>query len=306
MENDKLLSMSEAIARHVRDGMSIVMGTGLEGMIPFAAGHEIIRQRRRDLTLIGPISDILFDQLIGAGCLRRVVAAWVGNVSSGSAYNFRRAVEQGRPRPLEVEDHSNFTIALALHAAALGIPFIPTFSTLGTDILKNNPNLKEFSSPFGGEKIVAVRAIEPDLAIVQAQRADAQGNAHIWGNLGVTLDAVRGSKSVIVVAEEIVASEVIASDPNRTLIPGFLVSAVVAEPWGAHPSPVPGYYNRDHGFYGEYHEQTRTERDFAAWLDKWVLGVGGRDEYLARLGWDRISKLKVKNPAPAALADFGY
>ena len=237
----KLLTMRDAIARHVPSGSMVLLGAQLEQMIPFAAGHELIRQSRRDLTLVGPISDILFDQMIGAGCVSRVMAAWVGNVSAGVGYCFRRAVERSIPRRLEVVDYSNFTMALALHAAALGVPFLPTYATLGSDLLKKNGNLREFSSPVSEEKLVAVRALRPDVAILHVQRSDAQGNAHLWGSLGVAVDGARAARKVIVVAEEIVEPSVIASDPNRTLIPGFLVAAVVHEPGGAHPSPVQGY-----------------------------------------------------------------
>ncbi len=302
----KLMTMREAIAQHVPSGSMLLLGAQLEQMIPFAAGHEIIRQSRRDLTLVGPISDILFDQMIGAGCASRVMAAWVGNVSAGVAYCFRRAVEQGIPRRLEAVDYSNFTMAMALHAAALGVPFLPTYATLGSDLLKKNGNLREFSSPVSEEKLVAVRALRPDVAIVHVQRADANGNAHIWGSLGVAVDGARAARKVILVAEEIVAPEMIASDPNRTLIPGFLVAAVVHEPGGAHPSPVQGYYGRDHAFFSQYHEQTRRLEGFEDWLAQWVVQVAGREEYLKQLGSGRFQGLSVKNHAFSAPADFGY
>jgi glutaconate CoA-transferase, subunit A len=302
----KLLTMRDAISRHVPSGSMVLLGAQLEQMIPFAAGHELIRQSRRDLTLVGPISDILFDQMIGAGCVSRVMAAWVGNVSAGVAYCFRRAVERSIPRHLEVVDYSNFTMALALHAAALGVPFLPTYATLGSDLLKKNGNLREFSSPVSEEKLVAVRALRPDVAILHVQRSDAQGNAHLWGSLGVAVDGARASRKVIVVAEEIVEPTVISSDPNRTVIPGFLVAAVVHEPGGAHPSPVQGYYNRDHAFFTEYHEQTRRLEDFADWLALWVVHVTDRTEYWKHLGATRVEALGVKEHAFSAPADFGY
>src|SRR5271169_4074703 len=302
----KLLTMRDAIARHVPSGPIVLLGAQLEQMIPFAAGNELIRQSRRDLTLVGPISDILFDQLIGAGCVSRVMAAWVGNVSAGVGYCFRRAVERAVPRKIEVLDYSNFTMALALHAAALGVPFLPTYATLGSDLLKKNGNLREFSSPVSEEKLVAVRALRPDVAILHVQRADAQGNAHIWGSLGVAVDGARAARKVIVVAEEIVEPGVIASDPNRTLIPGFLVSAVVHEPGGAHPSPVQGYYGRDHAFFEQYHEQTRRIEDFESWLSKWVLEASDRREYLRALGAERFGTLRVREHVLSASADYGY
>jgi glutaconate CoA-transferase subunit A len=302
---EKLCTLEEAIARFVPEGASVALGLQLESMIPFAAGHEIIRQGKRDLTLIGPISDILFDQIIGAGCAKTVIAAWVGNVMMGSAYNFRRAVEDGIPHAVETVDHTNFTIALALHAAALGVPFLPTYTAGGSSLAGANPGLAEFQAPFTGETMQAVRAISPDVTIVQAQRSDACGNAHVWGNLGALPDAVHAARHVIVVAEEIVAPKVIAADPNRTVIPGFLVSAVAAVPFGAHPSPVQGYYNRDHAYYGEYHKATKTRGEFETWLEQWVTGLKDREQYLRRLGAARVDSLKVRKHAWSARADFG-
>src|SRR5580693_8602541 len=295
----KLTTMREAMARHVPSGSMVLMGAQLEQMIPFAAGHELIRQGRRDLTLVGPISDILFDQMIGAGCVSRVMAAGVG-------YCYRRATERNIPRRLEVVDYSNFTIALALHAGAMGVPFMPTYATLGSDLLKKNGNLREFASPVSEETLVAVRALRPDVAILHVQRADSQGNAHLWGSLGVAIDGARASRKIIVVAEEIVDPSIIASDPNRTLIPGFLVAAVVLEPGGAHPSPVQGYYGRDHAFFNEYHEQTRRLEDFEDWLARWVTQVTDRTEYWKHLGATCVEALAVKEHAFSAPADFGY
>ena len=300
----KQLTMREAIAELVPDGASVAMGLQMEQMIPFAAGHEIIRQKKRDLRLIGPISDTLFDQVIGAGCVKDVVAAWVGNVMMGSAYNFRRAVEQ---QGMKVFNLTNFTVALALQAGAMGVPFLPTKTALGSDIPKGNHFFYQIFSPFEPkESLWAVRALTPDVTIVHVQRADRDGNAHCWGNFGVMLEGVRAAKRVIVVAEEIVDPDVIASDPNRTVIPGFLVNAVVESPYGAHPSPVQGYYKRDDAFFRQYHEQTKTEADNAAWLDRWVHGVRDRQAYMNQLGACRVEELGVKQHAYAAQADFGY
>ena len=221
----KLMSMHDAIAQFVPDGASVVLGAALESLIPFAAGHEIIRQQKKDLTLVGPISDILFDQIIGAGCVKRVIAAWVGNVSAGLGHNYRRACEQGIPNRIEVWDHSNFTIALALLAGGMGAPYIPTYSLLGADFTKTNPSLKESTSPFNGEKVMLVPALQPDVAILHVQRSDENGNAHAWGNLGISEEAALASKRTIIVAEEIVAKEIIVSDPNRVLAPSFKVCA---------------------------------------------------------------------------------
>ena len=320
----KLLSMREAIAELVPDGASVALGLQMEQMIPFAAGQEMVRQKKRGLTLIGPISDILFDQLIAAGCVERVIAAWVGNVMMGSAYNFRRAVEQGS---VKVINMTNFTVALALQAAAMGVPFLPTRSALGSDVARENEFFAEMESPFvesavgesssgpGGRarpplrervKLHAVRALSPDVAIVHLQRADRDGNAHCWGNFGVMIEAARAAKRVIVVAEEIVEPEVIASDPNRTVIPGFLVSAVVECRYGAHPSPVQGYYKRDDAFFRQYHQQTKAKADSDAWLQRWIHRVADRPAYLNQLGAYRLENLGVKRHAYAAQVDFGY
>ena len=300
----KLLAMRDAVAEFVPDGGSVALGLQLEQMIPFAAGHEIIRQRRRGLTLIGPISDILFDQLIAAGCVEKVIAAWVGNVMMGQAYNFRRAAETNA---ISVTNMTNFTIALALQAGAMGVPYLPTRSAMGSDVPRANEFFEPVNSPFNGkEPLLAVRALIPDVTIVHVQRADREGNAHCWGNFGVMIEAVRAAKHVIVVAEEVVAPEVITSDPNRTVIPGFLVSAVVECRYGAHPSPVQGCYKRDDAFFRQYHEQTKTKDDTEKWLQRWVYGVRDRAEYVNQLGGCRVEELGVKQHAYAAPADYGY
>lgn len=302
----KIMTMRDAVARFVPRASSVVMGAALEALIPFAAGHEIIRRQVRDLTLIGPISDILFDQLIGAGCVRKVIAAWVGNVSAGLGHNYSRACEQGIPQRLEVIDHSNFTISLALLAGGLGAPYIPTYSLLGTDILKTNPAFRQSLSPFGGEKILLVPPLQPDVAILHVQRSDVDGNAHAWGNLGISEEAALASRRVIIVAEEIVPHRIIVSDPNRVLAPSFKVCAVVCEPGGAHPSPVQGYYNRDHEYYHEYHRATRTVEGNAQWLGQWVAGVKDRAEYFQKLGQERRQGLRLKGHRYAAPVDYGY
>ncbi len=314
----KLTTLDSAISAHVPDGCSVALGLQLEQMIPFAAGHEIIRQKKRGLTLIGPISDILFDQMIGAGCVEKVIAAWVGNVMMGSAYNFRRAVESGE---VTVHNLTNFTVALALQAGAMGVPYLPTRTAMGSDVPKKNHFFRQIFSPFPvkdkfggatvassgvGESLLAVRALNPDVTIVHVQRADESGNAHCWGNFGVMLEGVRAAKKVIVLAEEIVPAKVIASDPNRTVIPGFLVSAVVEAKYGAHPSPVQGYYKRDDAFFQQYHENTKTQADFDAWAAQWVSGASDRKAYVKLLGAKRVKALGVKKHAYAAKVDFGY
>ena len=296
--------MSETVAKFVPDGSSVAMSLQLEQNIPFAAAHEIIRQKKRNLTLIGPISDVLFDQVIGAGCVEKVIAAWVGNAMMGSAYNFRRAVEGGN---VHVTNMTNFTLALALQAGAMGVPFLPTRSAQGSDTAKGNHFFYQIFSPFEPkESLWAVRALKPDVTIVHVPRSDSEGNAHSWGSFGVMIEAVRAARHTIVVAEEIVAPEVISSDPNRTVIPGFLASAVVECPYGAHPSPVQGYYNRDDAFFPEYHSQTKTVDGTQRWLQEWVYGMSDRKEYVAKLGAERLRSLGIKNHAFAAPADFGF
>jgi len=302
----KIMTMCDAVARFVPRGSSVVMGAALESLIPFAAGHEIIRRQVRDLTLIGPISDTLFDQLIGAGCLRKVIAAWVGNVSAGLGHNYRRACEQGIPHRLEVSDHSNFTVSLALLAGGLGAPYIPTYSLLGTDIPGTNPGFRQSISPFGGEKILLVPSLQPDVAILHVQRSDENGNAHAWGSLGISEEAALASQRIIIVAEEIVPHQIIVSDPNRVLAPSFKVCAVVHEPGGAHPSPVQGYYNRDHEYYHEYHRTTRTVEGNAEWMGQWVADVKDRAGYLQKLGEERRQGLQLKEHRYAAPVDYGY
>jgi glutaconate CoA-transferase, subunit A len=276
----KQLTLEEAIARHVPDGSSVALGMALESLIPFAAGHELIRQNRRDLELIGPISDMLFDQLIGAGCVRKVTAAWVGNVSAGLGHNYRRAVEHAIPAVLELEEHSNFSVGLGLLAAAMGVPYLPTRTLLGSDLRVAHPRLSPAT-----HGLVHVAAIQPDVAILHVQRADELGHAHCWGNLGLVREAGLAARHVILTTEEIVPSEVVLSDPNRILLPPHRVTAVVRAPGGAYPSPVSGFYGRDHAAFSDYHQRTRERDGFLSWLDDMRGGAlqGQRRERLEQL-----------------------
>ena len=303
---DKVLPLAEAIRRHVPAGSSVVLGTCLEQMIPFAATRELIRQGVGDLTLIGPVSDIAFDQLIGAGLVRRVMAAWVGNVMMGSAYCFRRAAERGEPRPLEIVEFSNFTLAQALHAAAIGAPFLPTRSALGSDIVARNPWLQPIEDPLAGGPILAVKPLHPDVTVVHVQRADPRGNAMMWGSLGITPDAARAARAVIVTAEEIVSPAELRRDPNRVVIPGLVVAAVCEARWGAHPSPVQGYYRRDHEAYSGYHARTRSTSGYAEWRQDWVEGAPDLAAYVARLGNERVASLMPAEHRYAEPVDYGY
>ncbi len=301
----KVCSLQEAISREIQNGMSVAVGCGLESLIPFAAGYEIIRQKKKDLTLIAPISDIQVDQLIGAGCVKKVIAAWVGNVAAGLGHNFRRAMEEGIPHLLEVEEHSNFTIGLGLKAAAMGLPFLPTKTVRGSDFSRAE-HFRAVRCPFTEEELLAVRAIAPDVAVLHVQRADEKGNAHVWGNLGVVVEAARAARKVILTCEELVDHDVILSDPNRTVIQGFLVSSVVHDPFGSHPSPTQGYARRDDDFYFGYHKESRTREGFEKWLEHWVLTVKDHREYLARLGVERVQRLKPKGNLFSPPVSFNY
>jgi glutaconate CoA-transferase subunit A len=276
--------MKEAVSRFIENGDSIAMGTALEAAI----------------------SDMLFDQLIGSGCVKKVIAAWVGNVIMGVGYNMRRAVEAEVPRKIEVEDHTNFTISLALYAGALGIPFIPTKSLLGTGMMSGEHPFKEMECPYTNARLALVPALKPDVAIIQTQRADEDGNIHFWGGSGVTKEAALAARKVIVVVEEVVSKKVIRRDPNRTLLPGFLVHAVIPEPWGAHPSPIQGYYNRDHEEYITYHHESKERQGYLKWLGKWVLGVKERKEYLTLVGEEKMRSLLVKRHRKSIPVDYGY
>jgi glutaconate CoA-transferase subunit A len=281
---DKVLTMREAVARLVPDGARVACGLALEAAIPFAFAHELIRQRRRDLHLIGPIADAVFDQLVGAGCVAVIEAAWVGNVTTGAGYCFRRAVESGRPRPLTVRQHSNLTISLALQAAASGVGYLPTRTALGSDIACDHDGFAPVACPFSGQPLLAVRAVRPDVAVVHVQRADRRGNAQAWGNLGISPEAIGAAPTVIVVAEELVPTEAIRARPELTLVPGALVAAVVHEPGGTHPAPLQGFHPHDAAAYRAYASASATEQGFQAWLERWVLGVPDRAGYLALLG----------------------
>lgn len=303
--SNKETSLSDAIASLVRDGDGVVMGAGLEHNVPFAATHEIIRQGRRDLDVIAPISDASTDMMIGAGCVGRVTGAWVGNVSGGLGHNYRRAFEAGEPRAIGVTDHSNFSLAMALTAGAYGIPFVPVRSLLGSDIVQSNPALKSAQDPFSqnGDPIVLVPSLKPDVAILPVQRADVFGNCHHWGSAGLMQEAALAAERVIVLADEMVGSDVIRSDPNRVLFPGFRVSAVCHVQGAVHPSPMTGRWRRDNAFFADYHARSRRRDGFLAWLDEWVLGPADHAAYRAKLG-ARLDDLRIKGQALSEPANF--
>jgi glutaconate CoA-transferase subunit A len=299
----KLLTMKEAIERYVSDGATIVI-EGFTHLICFAAGHEIIRQRRRDLTLCRLTPDLIYDQMIGAGCARKLVFSWAGNPGAGPLYALRRAVEQSIPGPLELEEYSHAGMVARLTAGDAKLPFFPLRNYMGSDLPRVNQNIRTVHCPFTGEELAAVPPLNPDTAIIHAQRADTNGNAQIWGLLGVQKEAAFAARNVIVVAEEIIDETVIRSDPNRTLIPGIIVKAVVHEPFACHPSYAQGYYDRDNDFYVKWRERSKDLRNFNAYLDEWVYGVADRKEYVARMG-DELAMLRAGRQLSEPV-NYGY
>lgn len=295
--------MDEAIRRFVHDGEVIVI-EGFTHLICFAAAHEIIRQRRRDLTVCRLTPDVIYDQLIGAGCVRRLVFSWAGNPGAGPLYALRRAVEHGIPNSIELEEYSHFGMVARLTAGAAKLPFYPLRNYMGSDLPRVNPSIKTVTCPFTGEELAAVPALNPDTAIIHAQRADENGNAQIWGLIGVQKEAAFASRNTIVVAEEIVSESVVRSDPNRTLIPGMIVSAVVHEPFGCHPSYAQGFYDRDNDFYVRWREISQNETLFNKYLEEWVYGVRDRGEYVARMGAE-MDRLKAR-PDYCEPVNYGY
>jgi glutaconate CoA-transferase, subunit A len=293
--------MRDAVAALVRDGDTVVI-EGFTHLICFAAGHEIIRQRRRELTLCRLTPDLIYDQMIAAGCARKLVFSWAGNPGAGSLHAFRRAVEGKRP-PLELEEYSHFGMVGRLSAGAARLPFWPMRNYMGTDLPAANPRIASVECPYTGERLATVPALNPDVTIVHAQRADADGNTQIWGLLGVQKEAAFASRRVIVVVEELVDQRVIRADPNRTLIPGIAVDAVVVEPWGAHPSYAQGYYDRDNAFYVGWEPISRDPAALAAYLDEYVYGVRDRREYVERSGG--LDRLKADARVCAGV-NYGY
>jgi len=272
--------MRDAIAAHVHDGDTVAI-EGFTHLICFAAAHEIIRQKRKGLTLCRLTPDLIADQMIAAGCLERLVFSWAGNPGAGSLHAFRRAVERTE-RPLAIEEYSHFGMVARFSAGAAGLPFWPLRNYEGTDLPRANPEIRTVTCPFTGQTLAAVPALTPDVTILHVQRADVAGNSHVWGITGVHKESAFAAKRVIVVAEEIVEDSVIRSDPNRTLIPGFIVSAVVHEPWGAHPSYVQGFYDRDNAFYVEWENISRDPGRLSAYLDEFVYATRDRGEYMRR------------------------
>jgi glutaconate CoA-transferase subunit A len=296
----KIQSLAEAIQRHVKTG-DIVYAAGFTHLIPFAAGHEIIRQDIRDLTLARATPDLLYDQMVAAGCARKVVFSYMGNPGVGSLRFVRAEIEAGN---LEWEEYSHFGMISRLQAGAAGLPFMPMNPTGAGDLERANPQYRRVTDPYSGREVVVVPALNPDVAIVHVQRADADGNAHIWGIIGEQKEAAFAAERVILTAEEIVPAEVIRSDPNRTLVPGFIVDAVCHEPHCAHPSYTQGYYDRDNEFYLAWDEISKTRAGMQAYLDEWVFGVKDRAEYWEKLGPETHARLQITS-RPSAVVDYG-
>jgi glutaconate CoA-transferase subunit A len=286
----KVTTMRQAIADLVRDGDTVAI-EGFTHLICFAAGHEIIRQRKRDLTLCRLTPDVIYDQMVGAGVARKLVFSWLGNPGVGSLHAIRRRVERSDPAPLELEEYSHFGMVCRYVAGASGLPFFPIRSYFDSDLPKANPRIVPIESPFGGETLYAVPPLNPDVTIIHSQRADAGGNTQIWGLLGCQKEAAFAADRVIVVCEELVEEAAIRQDPNRTVLPGLVVDAVVVEPKGCHPSYAQGYYDRDNRFYLEWDRIARDPGTLEAWLEEWVFGLESHAQYVDKLGADRWAEL---------------
>jgi glutaconate CoA-transferase subunit A len=296
----KLIPLSNAVEKFVLNG-DLVYAAGFTHLIPFAAGHEIIRQNKRDLILARATPDLIYDQIVAAGCARKVIFSYMGNPGVGSLRIVRGEVEAGR---LEWEEYSHFAMISRLQAGATGLPFMPMNQTAAVDLEQANPAYKTIVDPYSGNEVVVVPALNPDVAIVHVQRCDIHGNAHIWGIIGEQKESAFAAKRVILTAEEIVDEEIIRSDPNRTLIPGFIVDAVCHVPYCSHPSYTQGYYDRDNSFYLEWDQISQNIDSVKGWLDQWVYGVNDRNEYWNKLGSGTHSRLKV-HPRLSTPVDYG-
>jgi glutaconate CoA-transferase, subunit A len=296
----KLLPLSEAVSRNVKDGDTIY-AAGFTHLIPYAAGHEIIRQGIQNLVLARATPDLIYDQMVAAGCARKVIFSYMGNPGVGSLRIVRSEIEAGN---LEWEEYSHFSMISRLQAGATGLPFMPMNPTAAGDLEQANPLYRTVIDPYSGGEVVVVPALKPDVAIVHVQRADVQGNAHLWGIIGEQKEAAFAAERVILTTEEIVDEDVIRSDPNRTLIPGFIVDAVCQAPYCAHPSYTQGYYDRDNSFYLEWDEISKDRKTVQAYLDEWVYGVKDRAEYWEKLGAEVHERLKVAS-RPSQVVDYG-
>jgi glutaconate CoA-transferase subunit A len=286
----KVATMRDAVRELVRDG-DVVAIEGFTHLICFAAGHEIIRQNKRDLTLCRLTPDVIYDQMVAAGVASRLVFSWLGNPGVGSLHAIRRRIERADPTALEIEEYSHFGMVSRYVAGASGLPFFPLRSYEESDLPRVNPRIVPIESPYGDGSVYAVPPLNPDVAIVHAQRADRSGNAQVWGFLGCQKEAAFAAERVVVVCEELIDSTVVRRDPNRTVIPGLIVDAVVVEPRGCHPSFAQGFYDRDNRFYVEWDPISRDPDRLEAWLDEWVRGISSHEEYVDKLGVERWAQL---------------
>jgi glutaconate CoA-transferase subunit A len=268
----EFMSLAEAVGANVRDGDTVAM-EGFTHLIPHAAGHEVIRQARRHLTLIRMTPDLIYDQLIGMGCVDKVVFAWCGNPGVGSLHRMRDAIESGWPQPLAYEEHSHAAMANAYEAGAAGLPFAVLRGYIGVDLPKVNPNIRTITCPYTGETLATVPAIRPDVTIIHALRADGAGNVLLEGIVGVQKEAVLAAKRSIVTVEERVEDFGVRS-PNAVILPSWTIGALVVAPGGAHPSYAHGYYKRDNAFYRKWDEISRDRQGFLAWMKANVLERG--------------------------------
>lgn len=296
----KLVPLSEAIGQYIQDG-DTVYAAGFTHLIPFAAGHEIIRRGLRDLVLARATPDLLYDQMVAAGCARKVIFSYMGNPGVGSLRIMRAEIEAGR---LEWEEYSHFGMISRLQAGAAGLPFMPMNPTAATDLEGVNPLIRRVTDPYSGKEVITVPALQPDVAIVHVQRADVNGNAHLWGIIGEQKEVAFAARRVILTAEEIVDEAIIRSDPNRTLIPGFIVDAVCHVPYAAHPSYAQGYYDRDNDFYLQWDKISQSAEAVKAYLDEWVYSAKDRNEYWQKLGAETHRRLQVQ-PRPSATVNYG-
>jgi len=287
----KVTTMREAVAEAIRDGDTIAI-EGFTHLICFAAGHEIVRQRKRDLTLCRLTPDVIYDQMVAAGVAKRLIFSWLGNPGVGSLHAIRRQIETGQPRPLEIEEYSHFGMVCRYVAAAANLPFFPIKSYYDSDMPSVNRHIVQIQSPYGDDIVYAVPPLHLDVAIIHAQRADAEGNAQIWGIVGCQSEAAFAARRVIIVCEELVDEATIRADPNRTVIPGLIVNAVVVEPKACHPSYAQGYYNRDNRFYQDWDGISRDPPRLDAWLKEWVLDLDCHADYVEKLGGARWAKLQ--------------
>ena len=305
MSISKLCSMSEAIEEYVKDDSSLIID-GFTHLICFAAGHEIIRQQKRNLTAIRLTPDLVYDQMIEAGCVKRLVFSWAGNPGVGSLHSLRRRSEtRYEGAKLELEEYSHFGMVARLLAGSAGLPFWPLKNYHNTDYPEVQPAIKTVTCPYTGENLATVPAVNPDVAIVHVQRADKRGNAQVWGLMGTQKEAAFAASKVIVVAEEIVDTAVIRADPNRTLIPEFIVNAVVHEPWGAHPSYAQGYYDRDNDFYVNWDKISRDREAYRDYLEDFVMGCADRRQYVKKLASSTLERLAAKAKVCEGV-DYGF